>query len=69
MKKEPEFTADQIKDLVALKKNIAASAALRDLRKKFDWLKDYRTALAGEGIEVDGVGRIAYKESLTLMVQ
>jgi hypothetical protein len=69
MKKEPEFTADQIKDLIALKKNIAASAELKNLRKKFDWLKDYRSALTGDGIEVDGVGKIAYKESLTLMVQ
>lgn len=68
MKKEPEFTADQIKDLVALKKNIAASAALKTLRKKFDWLRDYKSALVGEGIEVEGVGRISFKETLSLMV-
>ena len=34
MKKEPEFNADQIKYLAALKKDIAASAALRDQRKR-----------------------------------
>ena len=69
MKKEPEFTADQIKDLVALKKNLAASAELKNLRKKFDWLKDYRTTLTGDGIELEGVGNLSYRESLTLMVQ
>lgn len=68
MKKIPEFTADQIKDLAALKKNIAASAELKNLRKKFDWLKDYRSVLVGDGIEVEGVGRISYKETLSLMV-
>ena len=68
MAKLPTFTADQIRDLVALRKNIAASNELKQLRKKFDWLKDYRSALVGEGIEVEGVGNVSFKESLSLVV-
>ena len=66
-KKIPEFTQDQIKDLVALKKTIEASSKMKALRKKFDWLKDYQSALL-EGIEVEGVGKVSYKPSYSLMV-
>ena len=67
MKKIPEFTADQIRDLAALKKNIEASQNMKALRKKFDWLKDYRSALI-DGIDVEGIGHIFFKPSYTLMV-
>lgn len=68
-KKVPEFTDEQMKNLVALKKNLIASAELKALRKKLDWLKDYRSALLGEGIEIDGVGRVFYKPSYSLFVE
>ena len=67
-KKLPEFTDEQIKTLVALKRNIAASAEMKALRKKCDWLKDYTPALL-EGVDVDGVGRIFYKPTYTLYVE